>query len=55
MMNNFSDLAVVQSKPLANDKVNVYALHFYQAAVPIGITMAIEAITKRLGLLTVNS
>ncbi|QUM80094.1 LysR family transcriptional regulator [Moritella sp. 5] len=31
------------------DKVNVYALHSYQAAVPIGVTMAIEAIAKRLG------
>jgi len=30
------------------DKVNVYALHAYQAAVPIGVTMAIEAIAKRL-------
>ncbi|KXO13390.1 putative transcription regulator protein [Moritella sp. JT01] len=30
------------------DKVNVYALHSYQAAVPIGVTMAIEAIAKRL-------
>lgn len=31
------------------DKVNVYALHSYHAAVPIGVTMAIEAIAKRLG------
>jgi len=31
------------------DKVNVYALHSYQAAVPIGVTMAIKAIAKRLG------
>ncbi|PKH08147.1 LysR family transcriptional regulator [Moritella sp. Urea-trap-13] len=31
------------------DKVNVYALHAYQAAVPISVTMAIEAIAKRLG------
>jgi len=30
------------------DRVNVYALHSYQAAVPIGVTMAIEAIAKRL-------
>lgn len=30
------------------DKVNVYALHSYQAAVPIGVTMAIKAIAKRL-------
>jgi len=31
------------------NKVNVYALHSYQAAVPIGVTMAIAAIAKRLG------
>ena len=30
------------------DKVNVYALHSYQAAVPIGVKMAIDAIAKRL-------